>query len=74
MKYVIRADGTVKVFPRTSIHAYQVCGCPEEDCPRRAVSAGFYNTETGEAYGESTSIGVKSRPEDSQIIRDSKVT
>jgi len=66
-KYVICADGSVKVFPRTGIHAYQVCGCPVQDCPGRAVSAGFWDGE--KAYGESTSIGVKSRPEDTEIIR-----
>lgn len=73
LKYIVRADGTGKVFDKSAIHAFQVCGCPFPDCLGRAVSAGFVDVEdSGEArtYGESTTLGVKSRPEDIEIIRD----
>ena len=72
LKYIVKADGTGKVFDRSSIHAYQVCTCPIKDCPGRAVSAGFVDIEddgTARTYGESTTLGVKSRPEDIEIIR-----
>lgn len=65
-KYVILADGRVRVFPKESIHAFQVCGCPEKDCLGRAISAGFWDGE--KTYGESTTLGVKSHPEDAELI------
>lgn len=68
MKYVILADGKVRVFPREEIHAYQACGCPNSECGGRAISAGFWDGE--KASGESTSIGVKSRPEDTELIKE----
>lgn len=66
-KYVILQDGEVKVFPTSRIHAYQACSCPEKDCPKRAVSAGFWDGE--EVYGESTTLGLHSRKEDTDIIK-----
>lgn len=68
-KYVILQDSEVRVFPRKNIHAFNSCSCPEKDCPKRAVSAGFWDGER--AYGESTTLGVKSRPEDTELILSS---
>lgn len=69
-KYVVTAAGKVKVFERSAIHAYQVCTCPQEDCEGRAVSAGFFEVKDGvvRAYGESTSLGVRSREEDTALV------
>ena len=60
-KYIVFADGNVKVFSVNEIHAFQTDG-------KDVVSAGFYNGEN--TYGESTTLGVKSRPEDAQLIKD----
>lgn len=70
-KYVVRADGTARVFERTGIHAYNACGCPEPDCKGRAVSAGFFEVKDGvvRTFGESGTLGLKSRPEDAEIIK-----
>lgn len=69
-KYVITLDGEAKIFSKDKIHAYKVCDCPDLDCGGRAVSAGFFEIRDGavKTFGESTSIGVQSRPEDAQII------
>lgn len=71
-KYIITLDGTVKMFEKTRIHAFQVCSCTEKDCPERVVSAGYFRTINGkiETYGESTTLNVKSRPEDAILLNN----
>lgn len=58
-KYIVFRDGTVKVFSKDEIHSWVAGG-------KEVVSAGFYDGE--KAYGESTTLGVKSRPEDIDLI------
>ena len=67
-KYIIVHDGieeTPVLFEETLIHKYVASGHP-------VVSGGFFEVD-GEgiiAYGESTSLGVKSRPiEDANLIK-----
>lgn len=60
MKYIIFKDNSVKVFSEHEIHSWVAGGKP-------VLSAGFY--EDGVAFGQSTTLGVKSRPEDTEIIK-----
>lgn len=58
-KYIIFKDGRVDVFSKDKIHAFRADRAD-------VLSAGFWDGE--KAYGESTTLGVKSRPEDTNII------
>jgi len=63
-KYIVFADGHVRVFPTTRIHSFMAGG-------DTVLSAGFCD-RTGnkiEVWGESTTLGKKSRPEDAEIIQ-----
>ena len=67
MKYIIYKDGTAEIFECRQFHVY-VAG-------RRTVrSAGFVDLENGipvRAYGESTTLGIKTAEGDLQILKDS---
>jgi len=58
-KYIVFKDGTATVFSTDSFHCYMTGG-------KEVLSAGFY--EDGKCFGESTTLGVKSRLEDSEIL------
>lgn len=60
MKYIIFKDNSIKVFDDKEIHFFMAEGEP-------VLSAGFY--DNGIAFGQSTTLGVKSRPEDTEIIK-----
>ena len=64
MKYIVFEDGSYKIFPCSEIHTFMTGG-------KEAVSAGFVtmvNDSPTEVFGESTTLGVKSRPEDLTVI------
>ena len=66
-KYIIFKDGSVNIFDCGEIHSYMTGG-------KQVVSAGFVyldaeNNPT-EVFGESTTLGVKSRKEDLKILQD----
>jgi hypothetical protein len=69
-KYVVTANGDVRVFDKSGIHAFHACSCPFRDCGGRAVSAGFFNVEAGmvRVYGESATLLLKSRDEDTALV------
>ena len=58
-KYTIFKDGRVDIFSKNEIHCFRADR-------KNVISAGFWDGE--KAYGESTTLGVKSRPEDTEII------
>lgn len=66
-KYIIFKDGSAKMFDCGSIHAYMTGG-------KDVVSAGFVDVDVDgfpmKVYGESTTLGVKSRKEDLKILED----
>lgn len=69
-KYVIRADGTVRVSDHHAIHAFMACGCPDRECQGRAVGAGFFGVDDGKVtvYGKSTTLGIESKPSDAEAV------
>lgn len=64
-KYIVFKDGTSRVFSVNSFHIYMTGG-------KEVSSAGFYGFEKNMlvCFGESTTLGVKSHPDDSEIIRE----
>lgn len=58
-KYIIFKNGFVDVFAKEKIHSWRA---DREE----VISAGFWDGE--KAFGESTTLGVKSRPEDTKLI------
>ncbi len=65
-KYIIFKDGSAEVFSKSEIHSWQAGG-------REVLSAGSVmldeNKSATEVFGESTTLGVKSRKEDLQILQ-----
>lgn len=65
-KYIVFSDGTCKVFDQHQIHAFMTGGMP-------VSSAGFFEIKPDggvSCWGESTTLGVKSHPDDSDIIAE----
>ncbi len=63
-KYIIYKNGSVEVFDVREIHSWRAGS-------REVVSAGFVSLENGEykmCFGESKTLGVKSRPEDINLL------
>jgi hypothetical protein len=62
-KYVIFTDGSARVFKKHYVHAWMAGGKP-------ACSAGYFRRMNGkvECYGESGTLGIKSREDDAEII------
>lgn len=68
-KYIVFSDGTCRMFPVTNLHLYMVGN-------KDAVSAGrFEIKEDGKirCFGESTTLGIKSHPDDADILACSLV-
>lgn len=64
-KYIV-LDGRFPIlFDAAFIHAEVASGFPG----REVTSAGFFRLPQG-AYGESLSLGVGSKPEDTKLIRE----
>lgn len=63
-KYVAFDDEFVIIFPPTLVHKEVA----QYFSDRKVTGAGFVNMETHKAFGESTSLGVKSGPLDSFLI------
>lgn len=83
MKYIlfevaVKKDLTLNipfVFPNVLVHQdaaehLQHLLCMTFDTPEvKPVSAGFFNTLTGQCGGRSESMGLESRPQDSDLVR-----
>ena len=66
-KYIVFKDGSVNIFDCGEIHSYMTGG-------KDVLSAGFVTVDEDnvplEVFGESTTLGVKSRKQDLEVLRE----